>query len=122
MDCRSAIELLEVARPDSEDLDDRELASAAAHLEECPQCADQFRKSQVFDRKVGQVLRDVTIPPGLKEKLLKELQAGSFSAEQPSRLERPEPHSTGSRPFCRTCGRDCRGDVPDSSGVADHFE
>ena len=97
MDCRTALELLEVARPDSEDLDDRELASAAAHLEECSRCACRFLNFQTFDRKVGRVLRDVAVPPGPKEKLLKELQAGSFLAEQSSRLERPSTHSTGNR-------------------------
>ena len=104
MDCRTALELLEVARPDSEDLDDREFASAAAHLESCPQCARQFRNVQVFDRKVGQVLRDVTVPPGLKEKLLEECQAGSCLAEQSDRLERPSTHSKGNQPS-RTSAR-----------------
>lgn len=97
MDCRTALELLEVARPDSEDLDDREFASAAAHLEECSRCACRFRNIQAFDRKVGRVLREVAVPSGPQQKLLKELQAGSFLAEQSSRLVRPSTHSTGNR-------------------------
>ncbi|MCH7987858.1 MAG: hypothetical protein IID46_01770 [Planctomycetes bacterium] len=97
MDCRTALELLEVAGPDSEDRDDREFASAAIHLENCPQCADQFRNLQIFDQKVGQAMRDVTVPPGLKEKLLEKYQAGSRLAEHSARLERPSTHSTGNR-------------------------
>jgi hypothetical protein len=97
MDSQTAIELLEVARPDSGELEDLEFASAAAHLESCPQCARQFRNLQEFDRNVGRALRDVTVPAGLKEKLLEELQAGSCIAEQSDRLEHPETHSTGNR-------------------------
>ena len=98
MDCRTAMQLLEVSRPDFEDLDDRELASAAAHLEKCPQCAEQLRNLQIFDRKVGQAMRDVSVPPGLKEKLLQACHADSCLAEQSAQLKRPSTHSTGNRP------------------------
>ena len=80
MDCRTALRKLEAVRPDSEDLNDPELAAAAAHLREHPQCAATFQARQELDRTIGRGMRDVAIPPGLKQRLL-------------DRLESPEPAS-----------------------------
>ena len=73
MDCRTALEILEIARPDSDDLKDPELAAAAEHVGSCPQCEASFRSRQELDREIGRLMRDVPVPAGLKQQLLQQL-------------------------------------------------
>ncbi len=70
MDCRTALELVEVVRPDSGDLAESELTSAAAHLESCRHCAKIFHGRKTLDRQLGRVIRDVPVPWNLKTNLL----------------------------------------------------
>lgn len=70
MDCRTALEILEVVRPGSDDLSDPELADAVAFLETHPECRRQFERRQELDRQMGRVMRDVPVPAGLKDRLL----------------------------------------------------
>ena len=70
MDCQTALKILEVARPGSDDLSDPDLAAAAEHVESHADCRDEFLRRQNLDRQIGQVMRDVPVPAGLKERLL----------------------------------------------------
>jgi len=70
MDCQHALEILETARPDSDDRDEPELTAAGAHLDACPRCAEWFGATQSLDRRIGRVLRDVEVPAGLRGRLL----------------------------------------------------
>jgi len=81
MDCRTALEILEVARPGSGDLADPELAEAAAHIESHAECQQEFLRRQQLDRKIGAAMRDVPVPQNLKTRLLAELAARSASTE-----------------------------------------
>lgn len=69
MDCRWAMEILDSARPDSDDRQQRELHEAATHLEQCPTCEALFRSRQLADRQLGIVMRDVPVPADLLNRL-----------------------------------------------------
>ena len=84
MDCRTALQKLEAARPDSGDLDEPDFAEAAAHLRDHPHCAELFRRRQEFDKVFGQRMRDVAIPAGLKERLLQSLEPQPAVEERPA--------------------------------------
>lgn len=70
MDCRTALTILEVVRPDSGDLAEPELAAAVEHLSGCQRCAEAFRKRQSVDRRIGQWMRNVHVPADLEGRLL----------------------------------------------------
>ncbi len=70
MDCRTALEILDVTRPDSYDLNDPELARAVEYLHSHPDCEREFRKRQSLDGEIGRLIRDVAVPIGLKDRLL----------------------------------------------------
>jgi hypothetical protein len=74
------MEMLEVARPESDDLDSRDLQLAAQHLDTCPQCRATFQKTRLFDRQIGQAMRDVPVPADLKYRLLEALQVEATAA------------------------------------------
>jgi hypothetical protein len=65
MDCKTAQRLLEVCRPAGDDFAGPELASATAHLEECPDCLSQFRTHQAFDARVAAAVQAVPVAAGL---------------------------------------------------------
>jgi len=70
MDCRNALEMLEVLRPDSHDAMAADVAAAVAHVEACPSCRSTAASRRSLDRRIARVMRDVPIPTGLKERLL----------------------------------------------------
>ena len=82
MDCRTALEILEAARPDSSDRDEPEVASASAHVETCPECEDRFVARQRFDRNLGCLMRDVAPPDGWKARLLASLDAAEIGLHE----------------------------------------
>lgn len=75
MDCRTALEILDTLRPDSADRMEPEVVSASEHVEKCRRCEDQFLARRHFDRRLGERMRDVPVPPGLKFRLMAELQS-----------------------------------------------
>jgi hypothetical protein len=81
MDCRTALEILEVARPGSGDLTDPELAKAAAHIESHAECQQEFLRRQQLDREIGAAMRDVPMPHDLSTRLLAELAKRSDSTD-----------------------------------------
>lgn len=88
MDCRTALTLLESARPDTDDLSSPELADAAEHLANCARCEAIFLKRQGSDRKIGALMRDVSVPVELQERLLSGIAsaAGAERVSAPARL------------------------------------
>lgn len=74
MDCRTALEILEVARPDGEDFSDPELASALAYVRAHPECAEILRSRQALDRTIGSAMQDVPVPADLKANVLEALE------------------------------------------------
>lgn len=69
MDCRTARDILDVVRPGAVDPDDKDVAAAAAHLENCDDCLLALRSYQALDRRIGRAVRDVPVPQGLRERL-----------------------------------------------------
>lgn len=69
MECRTARELLDFARPDSADREAPELQEAFAHVDECGACADVLEFRREFDRRVGEIVRDVPVPTDLCARL-----------------------------------------------------
>jgi len=94
MDCRTALEILDLVHSYSGDRKNREVEAAEVHLTECPQCYSRFERRQAFDQTVARVMKDVPVPPGLKEKLLNELQVGDFSTVDTIRSESTECRSS----------------------------
>jgi len=80
MDCQIAMEMLAVARPDSDDLEGQDLRSAVQHLDTCPQCRATFQQARLFDHQIGKAMRDVPVPADLKHGLLETLQVERTAA------------------------------------------
>ncbi|MHC4878295.1 MAG: anti-sigma factor [Planctomycetota bacterium] len=70
MDCLTALEILDCARPDSDDLTLPEFADASAHLAECESCRGEFERRQQFDVEVSRIAVDVPVPASLRVTLL----------------------------------------------------
>jgi hypothetical protein len=75
MNCRDAREQLDAARPGPVDRSGAEFAAAMQHVGGCPSCRHALEGRERFDREVGRVMRDVTVPAGLKTRILDALQA-----------------------------------------------
>ena len=88
MDCHTALEILEVVRPDSADRMEPEVVEASDHVENCRLCEDHFLARRHFDRRLGQMMREVPVPPGLKSRLLAEL---GFPETSPDPVADAEP-------------------------------
>jgi hypothetical protein len=73
MDCRTARYLLEFARPGTNDLDAADRAALDGHLAICPDCDALARAERRLDEHIGEAVRDVPIPAGLKDRLLTNL-------------------------------------------------
>jgi len=82
MDCQTTLEILGVARPDSDDVKQTELSWAQMHLDSCPRCEEVFRNWQALDRRIGWLMRDVSVPWDLKHKLLQAAMDGNVELEQ----------------------------------------
>jgi hypothetical protein len=65
--------LLAFARPRGGDLDSAERQLLEAHLASCPACAALAERERQFDERVGQAMRNISIPDGLKNRLLTKL-------------------------------------------------
>jgi hypothetical protein len=73
MDCKNARLLLEFIHPGSAELDAAEAEALHQHLGECPDCAAQAREERRADEHLGRAMRDVPVPAGLRERVLKRL-------------------------------------------------
>jgi hypothetical protein len=73
MDPRELHERLDACRPGSDDLAQPELAAVRAELQRDAGLRRRANKSEQFDRAVAASMQDVTVPLGLKERLLASL-------------------------------------------------
>lgn len=90
MNCRDAREQLDAARPGPDDRKGAEFAAAMQHVAGCTVCRDVVRGREQFDRKLGRVMRDVSVPVGLKSRILDSLQSAVPAAETLDPREVPE--------------------------------
>ncbi len=70
MDCRTALEFLEVVRDESDDLADASLAEAVAHVQSCPECEAVFQRRRQFDHRLAEAFNSVAVPSDLEARLL----------------------------------------------------
>src|SRR5262245_9228017 len=77
MDCNTALRRLEVCRPSDGDWADADLTLAMAHVNQCPNCRDEFRARQLFDTRVAATMQDVPVPLELRNRIFSRLEAQS---------------------------------------------
>src|ERR1700752_2772031 len=75
MDCNTARLLLNFARPQARDLDPEEAGDLENHLDRCSDCHGLARGERRLDERLGQAMRQVEVPAGLREQLLARLEA-----------------------------------------------
>lgn len=100
LDCHSALERLDIARFDGDDLQEPEFADAVAHLEKCEACAKHFSAFREFDREIADALFDVEIPEnGMADLLAVLAERETEGADSESSTESvPQPdHATAPR-------------------------
>src|SRR5947209_7636374 len=73
MDCKNARLLLEFARPGGRELEAADAEALHQHLAECSECAALAHDEQRADEHLGRAMRDVPVPAGLRERVLKRL-------------------------------------------------
>jgi hypothetical protein len=73
MDCRTARHLLEFSRPRLNELEGCDQDALNGHLAVCPDCDAMARAEREADEHLGRVIREVPIPQGLHERLLRRL-------------------------------------------------
>src|SRR5262249_34683822 len=74
MDCRTARLLLDFRRPRGGELPAEDAADLERHLSGCADCDAAWRAERRLDDHVGRAVRDVPLPPGLRERLLGRLE------------------------------------------------
>jgi anti-sigma factor ChrR (cupin superfamily) len=75
MECHDVQQLLAFVQRKREELDAAERAAIRAHLDICPDCSARADAEQRADDTLGQVMRDVPVPAGLKQQVLNRLTA-----------------------------------------------
>jgi len=75
MDCKTARLLLHFAHPCTTELEGSEAESLESHLADCPQCGPLAEAERRMDNRIGQALRAVPVPEGLRNRLLTQLDA-----------------------------------------------
>jgi hypothetical protein len=75
MDCKAARLLLAFCRPKAAELDAHEAAALEQHLAACSPCAALARAEQQIEQQLSLVMRDVPLPPDLRQRLHRRLHA-----------------------------------------------
>jgi hypothetical protein len=83
MDCKLARQLLDFARPRRAELEPAEWEDLEAHLAECPECGPLAQMERQMDRRLGQVMQAVLVPPDLHSRIVTRLET-----ERKSRLHK----------------------------------
>jgi hypothetical protein len=73
MDCRTARNLLDFNRPHAPELDRIDQDLLEGHLAHCPECDTLARNERQLDEYLGEAVRDVPVPQGLHERILRRL-------------------------------------------------
>lgn len=75
MDCKTARQFLDFARPRRPELDAAELEELEAHLAECPDCGPLAQAERQMDNRLAQAMQTVPVPADLRGRVLKRLQS-----------------------------------------------
>ena len=73
MDCKTARLLSDFARP--QDLGRADAAAFEGHIADCPECAAVVGAERRLDQRLGEAMRHVPVPEGLRGRLLDRLAA-----------------------------------------------
>jgi hypothetical protein len=73
MDCRTAQLLASFHVPNKSELDADQIAALEAHLRQCPICSRAIYRERNADQKIGKAMRSVSVPAGLKERIVQRL-------------------------------------------------
>jgi hypothetical protein len=74
MDCKTARLLLDYARPSPAELSGGDAAALESHLVGCPDCETLAHGERQLDDHLGRAVREVPLPPGVRDRLLQRLQ------------------------------------------------
>jgi hypothetical protein len=74
MDCRTARFLLDFAHPPAHELEPEEANALEQHLDHCPECHGLARGERRLDEQLGKAMRQVEVPPGLRDQILTRLE------------------------------------------------
>lgn len=69
MDCKTALEILELGQAREPGASDPDLAGASAHVESCPHCLIQMDTRRAFDSEVSRAMRSVAVPADLRDRI-----------------------------------------------------
>lgn len=75
MECRNALEILDIEGSGLTDAGEADVEAAQAHLAECPRCRAIAEGRRQLDRKIGRLMRNIEVPRGAQERLLAKLAA-----------------------------------------------
>jgi hypothetical protein len=75
MDCKHARLLLHFTHPRTTELEAGDAAELESHLADCPQCGALAQAERRADNRIGQAMRAVPVPDGLRTRLLAQLDA-----------------------------------------------
>jgi hypothetical protein len=75
MDCKTARLFLNFVRPLSTELETSDAEALHGHLADCPTCGPQAEAERLADDRIGQAMRAVPVPDGLRDRLLARLAA-----------------------------------------------
>jgi hypothetical protein len=75
MDCKTARLLLDFARPGAPELERADADALEGHLAGCPHCDGLAHAERRLDSALGQAMRQVEVPDGLRAQLLARLEA-----------------------------------------------
>lgn len=87
MDCQTARQWIELFPAGSRDWGSAEGTALRDHLADCPICREVADDVAEFDQRVATLLADVTVPDGLRDRVLSQLQK-SASRSEPARPAR----------------------------------
>ncbi len=79
MNCHQAQQTLDASRFSQRDWDEPELRDAAQHASGCETCRQILEQREAWDRLIAQQMQSITIPEGLKERLLDELSSSALA-------------------------------------------
>jgi hypothetical protein len=88
MDCRTARLLLDYARPRTAELEAAEVDALQCHLVDCGECAALAQAERMADHRLGQAMRAVVVPEGLRTRLLTRVETEYRTAKRRTWLRR----------------------------------
>src|SRR5262245_38080428 len=74
MDCKTARQMLDFARPRRPELESVDLEALESHLADCPECGPLAQAERQIDNRISRAMQAVPIPEGLQSRLMTKLE------------------------------------------------